>query len=125
MIKNTSGFAGGGKTHVLYPGTTLVGPQKASAMRALAAATEGRTDVFPRGIRLAPEVLLPVGCRRLHTLLRHDAAQARSQNSFEQIVPFVVQRLRDATRVALREGAEQAKQDFTALGRVNTTRCAS
>jgi hypothetical protein len=30
-------------------------------MRALAAATEGRTDVFPRGIRLAPEVfaLLP------------------------------------------------------------------
>jgi hypothetical protein len=25
-------------------------------MRALAAATEGRTDVFPRGIRLAPEV---------------------------------------------------------------------
>jgi hypothetical protein len=29
---------------------------KATAMRALAAATEGRTDVFPRGIRLAPEV---------------------------------------------------------------------
>jgi hypothetical protein len=27
-------------------------------MRALAAATEGRTDVFPRGIRLAPEALL-------------------------------------------------------------------
>jgi hypothetical protein len=40
----------------------------------------------------------------------------RSQNCVEQIVPFVVQRLRDAARVARREGAEQAKQDFTALG---------
>jgi hypothetical protein len=29
-------------------------------MRALAAATEGRTDVFPRGIRLAPGYGFPM-----------------------------------------------------------------
>jgi hypothetical protein len=74
---------------------------------------------------LAPEVCFPVRCRLLRSLLRHDAAEARSQNSFEQIVPFVVQRLRDATSAARREGAEQVKQGFTALGRVNTTSCAS
>ena len=35
------------------------------------------------------------------------------------------QSLRDAARVAPREGAEQVKQGFSALGLVNTTRCAS
>jgi hypothetical protein len=49
-------FAGCGKTHVLCQGTTLVGRKKRRLMRASAADTEGRTDVFPRGIRLAPEV---------------------------------------------------------------------
>jgi hypothetical protein len=68
---------------------------------------------------------LPPSVDFLRSLLRHDAAEARSQNSFEQIVSFVVQRLRDAARVAPREGAEQVKQGFSALGLVNTTRCAS
>src|ERR1700679_2225305 len=42
-------------------------------MRALAAATEGGTDVSPRGIRLAPEVLFSSLC--LHGMSVADAPQ--------------------------------------------------
>jgi hypothetical protein len=47
-------------------------------MRALAAATERRKDVFPRGIRLAPEVLLSCSMQKNRTFLYPSESRARA-----------------------------------------------
>jgi hypothetical protein len=46
----------GDKYQANRKGTALAVPPGSATIRALGAVTEGRTDAFPRGIRLAPEV---------------------------------------------------------------------